>query len=322
MQILITGGAGFIGSYLTAELLAQGHEVQILDDLSTGRAESFEAFKSNSGFSYVIDSVTNEAVVDKLIDGVDCIYHLAAAVGVRLIIDNPVSSIETNVLGTEIILRAAARARAPIFIASSSEVYGKTLSVPFNENDNLALGATNNTRWSYACSKAIDECLALAYHREQNLPVVIGRLFNTTGPGQASQYGMVLPNFVGQAISGQPITVFGDGSQTRCFCHVRDTVRALIDLMADPACEGQVFNIGSSHEVSITELARQVRDQTRSASVIETIPYNEAYGSGFEDMQRRVPDTGKIERQIGWRPEISLEQLVQDVVDDMRAKQS
>ena len=314
MRIFVTGGAGFIGSHLARALLAQGHEVDILDDLSTGRAENFEDLKSYARFSYVIDSLENASAVARLAERADRIYHLAAAVGVRLVIDDPVGTIETNVRGTEIVLQAAAAKRVPIFIASSSEVYGKSPDLPFREDGDLTLGATANMRWSYACSKALDECLALAYHRDGRLPVVIGRLFNTTGPQQTGQYGMVLPSFARQAVAGEPITVFGDGTQTRCFCHVQDVVRALVGLMEDPRCYGEVFNIGSTREISIADLAGLVRDAAGSSSPIELLPYDQAYAGDFEDMMRRVPDIGKIERMIGWRPEIPLEQLVRDVV--------
>lgn len=315
MRMLVTGGAGFIGSHLTRALLQQGHAVDILDDLSTGRAGNVADLESKPRFSCVVDNIENASVVAGLVERSDRIFHLAAAVGVRLIIDDPVGSIETNVLGAETVLRAAARRGTPVFIASSSEVYGKSANLPFREDGDLALGATDNIRWSYACSKALDECLGLAYHRDRGVPVVVGRLFNTTGPGQTGRYGMVLPGFARQATAGQPITVYGDGTQTRCFCHVGDTVRALIGLMEDPECYGQVFNIGATREISIGELARLVRDTARSGSAIEIVPYDRAYGSGFEDMMRRVPDIGKIGRQIGWRPEISLEQMVQEVVD-------
>lgn len=322
MRIFITGGAGFIGSHLARALLKQGHEVDILDDLSTGRAENIEDIKADPRFSCVIDSLENVAAVARLAERADRIYHLAAAVGVRLVIDDPVGTIETNVRGTEIVLQAATVKQTPIFIASSSEVYGKSPDLPFHEDGDLTLGATANMRWSYACSKALDECLALAYHRDGRLPAVIGRLFNTTGPGQMSRYGMVLPGFARQAVAEEPITVFGDGEQTRCFCHVQDVVRALIGLMEDSRCYGQVFNVGSTREISIADLARLVRGAAGSRSSIELIPYDKAYQGDFEDMMRRVPDIGKIERQIGWRPEILLEQLVDDVVSHARRESS
>ena len=320
MRILVTGGAGFIGSHLARALLTQGHEVDILDDLSTGRVENIEDLKADPRFSSVIDSLENVAAVARLAERADRIYHLAAAVGVRLVIDDPVGTIETNVRGTEILLQAAVARRTPVFMASSSEVYGKSPDIPFREDGDLTLGATANMRWSYACSKMLDECLALAYHRDGRLPAVIGRLFNTTGPGLTGRYGMVLPGFARQAVAGEPITVFGDGTQTRCFCHVRDVVRALIGLMEDTRCYGHVFNVGSTREITIADLARLVRDVAGSNSPIELVSYDEAYEGDFEDMMRRVPDIGKIGQQIGWRPEVSLEQLVRDVVDHARGE--
>ncbi|MDH3228707.1 MAG: GDP-mannose 4,6-dehydratase [Alphaproteobacteria bacterium] len=322
MRVLVTGGAGFIGTHLVRMLLRQGHEVAVLDDLSTGRAENIEAFRSDPRFSHVVGDVGNVPLVTELVERADLVYHLAAAVGVRLVLDNPVKTIETNVLGTEAVLKAAARDRSPVFLASSSEVYGRSPDVPFREDCDLMLGATGNMRWSYACSKAVGESLALAYHRERGLPVIVGRLFNTTGPGQTGQYGMVLPTFARQAVEGRPITVYGDGTQTRCFCHVTDTVRALVGLMQGSGSFGQVFNIGSTQEISIHALARLVRDIARSNSAIELVPYHEAYAEGFEDMMRRVPDTGRIAQRIGWRPEISLERLVREVVDRARAETS
>ena len=318
MKILITGGAGFIGSHLCRELLRLGHEVSILDNLSTSQDSAIEEFKSNPSFSYTFDNITNSSVVTSLIEEADFIYHLAAAVGVRLIIEKPIKSIETNVLGTEIILKAAASNKTPVFIASSSEVYGKTLDVPFQEDNTLAIGATSNARWSYACSKALDECIALAYFNELDLPVIVGRLFNTVGPGQTGQYGMVLPNFVKQALNDEDITVYGDGQQTRCFCHVSDTVQALIKLMQSTDGFGEVYNIGSTKEISILGLAERVRDIVASKSKIVTINYKEAYGKGFDDMQRRVPDITKIRNHIGWEPTIELEQLIKSVMDDIK----
>lgn len=319
MRILITGGAGFIGTHLTDELLRRGYRVSILDDLSTGRPEIIERHSANPNFSYCIDSVNNESTVARLMEQVDQVYHLAAAVGVRLVIDSSLKSMETNVLGTEILLRVAASKQTPVFIASSSEVYGTRNDIPFREDDPLVLGATSSMRWSYACSKALDECLAFAYHREKGLPVVVGRLFNTAGPGQTGRYGMVLPNFVRQALEARPITVFGDGKQTRCFCHVSDTVRALIGLMQEKSCVGQLFNIGATDEISMAELARKVLHKTHSKSPIEAVPYTTAYGTAFEDMRRRVPDTGKIEQYIGWRPALTLDRLIEDVIDSVRS---
>lgn len=318
MRAFVTGGAGFIGSNLVRALLRQGHAVDVLDDLSTGSAGNLADLKSIDRFSLVIDSLENRSAVARFADEADCVFHLAAAVGVRYVIDHPIRTIETNVRGTEIVLDAAARTGTPVFIASSSEVYGKSARVPFGEEDDLSLGATSNPRWSYACSKAMDEIMALAYHRERGLPVVVGRLFNTTGAGQTGRYGMVLPTFARQAVESLPITVFGDGAQTRCFCHVDDTVRAIIGLMAESGCHGQVFNIGTTREVSIADLAGLVRDTAKSRSAIEFVPYDVAYAIGFEDMARRVPDIGRITRRIGWRSRISLERLVRDVVDRAR----
>lgn len=319
MRILIAGGAGFIGGHLTDELLRRGYKVSILDDLSTGRPEIIQRHSANPNFSYCIDSVNNESTVTRLMEHVDQVYHLAAAVGVRLVIENSVKSMETNVLGTEILLRVAASKQTPIFIASSSEVYGTRNDVPFREDDPLVMGVTSSTRWSYACSKALDECMAFAYHRERGLPVVVGRLFNTAGPGQTGRYGMVLPNFVRQALEGRPLTVFGDGEQSRCFCHVHDTVRALVGLMHEKTCVGQLFNIGATDEISMAELARKVLHKTQSKSLIEVVPYITAYGAAFEDMRRRVPDTRKIEHYIGWRPTLTLDQLIEDVIDSVRS---
>ncbi len=317
MKAFITGGAGFIGSHLTEALLEQGHEVFILDDLSTGSAENFRPFKSNPKFHYHIASFTDVPLVSELVDCADVTYHLAAAVGVRLIVESPVRTIETNVRGTEIILAAAAKKQKPVFIASTSEVYGKSTDFPFREEGDLVMGATSKGRWSYACSKAIDEFLALAYYREKKLPTVVGRLFNTVGPRQTARYGMVLPSFVRQALSSEPLTVYGDGTQSRCFCHVKDSVRAIIGLMEKDRSYGEVFNIGSTREISIEELAKLVKKQVGSASEIQKIPYEEAYAEGFEDMMRRVPSIEKIRSHIGWEPRFSLEEIVGDVISSI-----
>lgn len=314
MKAFITGGAGFIGSHLTEALLEQGHEVFILDDLSTGSADNFRPFKANPRFHYHIASFLDVPLVSELVDTADVTYHLAAAVGVKLIVESPVHTIETNVRGTEIVLAAAAKKQRPVFVASTSEVYGKSGEFPFREDGDLVMGATSKGRWSYACSKAIDEFLALAYFKEKKLPTVVGRLFNTVGPRQTARYGMVLPSFARQARSGEPITVFGDGTQSRCFCHVRDTVRALIGLMDNPRSYGEVFNIGSTREISIGDVAALVRETAKSSSDIVRIPYEEAYAEGFEDMMRRVPSIEKIRAHIGWEPRISLEEIVRDVV--------
>jgi UDP-glucose 4-epimerase len=314
LRFLITGGAGFIGSHLVDELLARGHRVHALDDLSTGAIANIRHLKGDPRFDYTIDSCANGSLVAELVDEADAVFHLAAAVGVRLIVESPVRTIETNVLATEILLAHAAKKRRPVFIASTSEVYGKSAALPFRESGDLVMGSTNLGRWSYACSKAIDEFLALAYWREHGLPVVVGRLFNTVGPRQTGVYGMVVPTFIRQALAGQPITVFGDGRQRRCFCHVRDVVRALADLMLSEEHQGEVFNIGSSEELEILDLAERVKELTESPSEIVTIPYEEAYGEGFEDMHRRIPDTSKLEAAIGWQPTRGLREILEDVV--------
>jgi UDP-glucose 4-epimerase len=315
---LITGGAGFIGSHLADELLGRGHRVHALDDLSTGAIANIRHLKGDPRFEYTIDSCANGSLVAELVDEADAVFHLAAAVGVRLIVESPVRTIETNVLATEILLAHAAKKRRPVFIASTSEVYGKSAALPFKETGDLVMGATHLGRWSYACSKAIDEFLALAYYREYGLPVVVGRLFNTVGPRQTGVYGMVVPTFVRQAMAEQPITVFGDGHQRRCFCHVGDVVRALADLMGPEAHHGEVFNIGSSEEVEILELAERVKQVTGSSSEIVTIPYEEAYGEGFEDMHRRIPDISKLQEATGWQPTLGLQEILRDVMAEER----
>jgi len=315
MKVLITGGAGFIGSHLCEYLLHQGDHVFVLDDLSTGAIENIVHLKGNSCFHYTIDSIMNIPLAAELVDRCDIVYHLAAAVGVRLIVESPVRTIETNIRGTEIILDLANKKKKKVIITSTSEVYGKASKVPFSETADLVLGSTDKGRWSYACSKAIDEFLALAYWREKKLPVVVVRLFNTVGPRQTGQYGMVLPNFVRQALSEEPLTVFGDGQQARCFCHVSDVVRALAALGQEPGAIGQVFNIGSDEEVTILGLAERVRAACGSSSEIRFIPYWDAYGSGFEDMQRRVPDISKIGQLIGYRPTLNLDQIIASVID-------
>ena len=315
MRFLITGGAGFIGSHLADELLDRGHRVHALDDLSTGSVDNIRHLKGREDFSYTIDSCASPRVVAELVDDADVVYHLAAAVGVELIVDSPVRTIETNVHCTEVVLAQAAKKRKPVYIASTSEVYGKSPDLPFREDGDLLLGATNKGRWSYACSKAIDEFLALAYWKERKLPTVVGRHFNTVGPRQTGRYGMVIPNFVRQALAGADITVYGDGTQQRCFCHVGDAVRAMVDLMliGEPAY-GEVFNIGATEEVTILELAERVRACTDSQSDIALVPYEDAYEQGFEDMYRRLPDTAKIEGLLGWKPTRSLDQILSDVV--------
>jgi UDP-glucose 4-epimerase len=316
MRYLITGGAGFIGSHLAEELLRRGHEVFVVDDLSTGSINNIRHLKTHDRFHYTIDSCSNAQLMAELVDGADVIYHLAAAVGVKLIVESPVRTIETNIQLTEIMLSLANKKKRPIFVASTSEVYGKSTELPFREDGDLVMGATTKGRWSYACSKAIDEFLAIAYWKERKLPTVVARLFNTVGPRQTGQYGMVVPNFVKQALSGKPITVFGDGKQSRCFTHVADVVRALIGLMEHgEAAYGQVFNIGNNNEISIGDLARQVREMCASKSEIVFIPYEKAYEQGFEDMPRRVPDLGKIAGAIAWKASIALPQILTDVID-------
>jgi UDP-glucose 4-epimerase len=320
MRVLITGGAGFIGSHLADTLLDRGHEVSILDNLSTGSIDNIAHLKGRPRFSYVIDDVTNEPVLAETLDRADVVFHLAAAVGVKLIVEAPVHTIETNVHGTEVVLKHANKKKKLVVIASTSEVYGKSTAVPFREDADLVLGPTLKHRWAYACSKAIDEFLALAYWKERKLPIVIVRLFNTVGPRQTGQYGMVIPNFVRQAMAGQPITVFGDGSQTRSFTHVADVVEALIRLVEEPRAVGQVFNVGNNREISIRQLAELVRDLASSSSPIVDVPYEQAYETGFEDMPRRVPDISKIRDLVGWEPRIGLEETLRSVIDYFRSK--
>jgi UDP-glucose 4-epimerase len=313
MRILITGGAGFVGSHLADELLSRGHRVHALDDLSTGAIDNVRHLKENPAFDYTIESCNNAPVVAELVDSADVVYHLAAAVGVELIVESPVRTIENNVHTTEVVLSAASKKKKPVFVASTSEVYGKSTALPFREDGDLLLGPTFKGRWSYACSKAIDEFLALAYWKEKGLPTVIGRMFNTVGPRQTGRYGMVVPNFVRQALAGQPLSVYGDGTQSRCFCHVHDVVRALATLMEREDLYGEVFNIGSEAEITIRGLATRVRELVGSEAAIKYVPYDEAYEEGFEDMQRRVPDITKIRAALGWEPTKSLDDIVLDV---------
>ncbi|MFN2531716.1 MAG: GDP-mannose 4,6-dehydratase [Pyrinomonadaceae bacterium] len=315
MRVLITGGAGFIGSHLADAYLSQRDEVYVIDDLSTGKIENIQHLKGHKQFHYVIDSVHNQPVTAELVDQCDVIFHLAAAVGVRLIVESPVRTIETNVKGTEVVLSVASKKKKKVFIASTSEVYGLSADVPFREDGNLVMGATTKGRWSYACSKAIDEFLALAYWREKKLPTVVARLFNTVGPRQTGQYGMVIPTFVKQALSGKPITVYGDGQQSRCFAYVGDVVGALIKLLERDEAVGNVYNIGSNDEITILELAKRVKELTRSSSEIVFVPYDEAYEEGFEDMPRRVPDISKIQNLVGFRPQMTLDGILQSVID-------
>jgi UDP-glucose 4-epimerase len=314
MRVLITGGAGFIGSHVAEAYLARGDQVLVLDDLSTGSIDNIRHLKANPRFHYTIESVHHAPTVAELVDQCDVVIHLAAAVGVRLIVDSPVRTIETNVHGTEVVLAKANKKKKKVLIASTSEVYGLSDQVPFREDGNLVLGPTVKGRWSYACSKAIDEFLALAYWRERKLPTVIVRLFNTVGPRQTGQYGMVVPTFVKQALTGRPITIHGDGRQSRCFADVTDIVRAIVALMDHPGAVGEVFNIGSDEEVTIRALAERVKALAESQSEIVTIPYEKAYGEGFEDMPRRVPDLSKIGGLIGYRPTKSLDQILQSVI--------
>ena len=320
MIALITGGAGFVGSHLAERLLADGHEVLVIDNLSTGSIDNIAHLKSHPRFSYVVESVTNEPLLAELIDRSDVVFHLAAAVGVKLIVEQPVHTLETNVHGTEVVLKHANKKKKLVFIASTSEVYGKSTDVPFREEADLVLGPTAKHRWAYACSKLIDEFLALAYWKEKKLPVVIVRLFNTVGPRQTGQYGMVLPTFVRQALAGQPITVFGDGTQSRSFTFVGDVVDALIKLAQEPQAVGDVFNIGSTSEVTIGELAERVKKMTKSSSTIVNVPYDVAYEAGFEDMPRRVPDISKIQSLIGFAPKMGLDDIIRSVIEHARTR--
>lgn len=321
MRCLITGGAGFIGSHLAEQLLVEGEEVTIIDDLSTGSIENIEHLKSDFRFRYVIDTVLNRALMTELIDWADVVFHLAAAVGVRLIIESPTRAIETNLKTAEIVLELAARKRKKVLITSTSEVYGKTHKIPFREDDDMVLGSTSRSRWSYACSKAIEEFLALAYWKEKGVPVVVVRLFNTVGPRQTDRYGMVIPTFVRQALRGVPITVYGDGTQTRCFSWVGDVVQALVQLIRHPAAIGEIINVGSDEEVRVLDVAHLVKRITRSPSEIVLIPYDSAYGDGFEDMSRRVPDLTKIRSLIGYRPTMTLPQIIAQVVAYYKEKE-
>jgi nucleoside-diphosphate-sugar epimerase len=318
MRVLITGGAGFVGSHLAEALLDRGDEVFIIDNLSTGSIDNVVHLKQNPRFHYTIDSVSNEPVVAELVDRCDIVVHLAAAVGVKLIVEQPVHTIETNVHGTEVILKHANKKKKLVLIASTSEVYGKSADVPFREDADLVLGPTTKHRWAYACSKLIDEFLALAYWKERKLPVIVVRLFNTVGPRQTGQYGMVIPNFVRQALAGQPITVFGDGTQSRSFTYVGDVVRAMVALIEEPRAVGQVFNIGNGNEVTIRELAEKVKKMTGSCSQIVTVPYDQAYEAGFEDMPRRLPDIGRIQSLVGYQPTVDLDETLTRIIEHFR----
>lgn len=315
---LITGGAGFIGSHLAERLLAQGHRVLVIDDLSTGSIENVQHLKSHPTFECTIDSVMNRQVMAGLVERADMIFHLAAAVGVQLVVESPVRTIETNVRATEIVLELANQKKKPVLVTSTSEVYGKSTKLPFGEDDDLVLGATTRGRWAYACSKALDEFLAIAYFHEKALPVCIVRLFNTAGPRQTGRYGMVLPRFVRQALANSPLTVFGDGTQSRCFCDVADVVWALTRLVEKREAWGQIYNIGSVEEITISGLAHFVREQLGSGSEIVFVPYAEAYARGFEDMSRRLPDLTKIGQLIGFAPRTSLSRIIERIADHQR----
>jgi UDP-glucose 4-epimerase len=317
---LITGGAGFIGSHLTAPLLARGHSVIVLDDMSTGRARNLDSLRSHPNLDIVAGSVLDELIVDELVHQAEVVVHLAAAVGVKLIVEQPLRSFTTNIRGSEIVIGAAHRYRRKILVASTSEIYGKNGKEPLREDADRILGSTSVSRWSYSTAKAVDEILALAYHRERGLPSIVVRLFNTVGPGQSPAYGMVIPRMVRQAIAGLPVTVFGDGGQSRCFCHVDDTVAALEGLLEDPTAIGEIFNIGGPDEITILDLAKRIIELSESTSNIEFIPYDKAYPTGFEDMRRRVPDTTKIRSLTGWTPERSLDQILLEAVAEVRAE--
>jgi UDP-glucose 4-epimerase len=318
LKALITGGAGFIGSHLAEYLLGQGDEVWVIDDLSTGRLKNVAHLRANPRFKLAVETILNEAVMDRLVSECDVIYHLAAAVGVELIIKSPVETIERNILGTDVVLRLASRYLRKVLITSTSEIYGKSDAVPFNEEDDRVLGPTTKSRWSYSCSKGIDEFLALAYHKEKRLETVIMRLFNTVGPRQTGRYGMVIPRLVRQALAGEPLTVYGDGRQVRCFTFVEDVVAAAVKLMQNPQAVGQVFNIGNDKGITINELANKIKEFSGSTSEIVYIPYDQAYEEGFEDMRVRVPDLTKAKRIIGYEPKVQLDEILKRVIEHFR----
>jgi UDP-glucose 4-epimerase len=315
MKVLITGGAGFIGSHLAEKLLENNHEVFVIDNLWTGKLANLEKIQNHKKLHLIVDTILNESVMNELIFKADQIYHLAAAVGVRNIMDHPVETLDINVKGSEVVLRLANQFKKKVFIASTSEIYGKHMEHDLAEDNNRVMGSVKKRRWAYACSKTLDEFLGLAYFDEKKLPILIGRLFNTVGPRQTGQYGMVLPNFVQSALLGKSITVFGDGNQSRSFAHVKDVVEAVTRLMAEPSCEGDIFNVGNNQEVTINDLAQMVKDMTGSSSEIEHIPYEKAYGPGFEDMERRCPDISKLKKAIGFEPVHDLKAIIQSVID-------
>lgn len=317
-KVLVTGGAGFIGSHLCEALLDRGDEVWVIDDLSTGRYDNVRHLKANPFFHLTVGSILDVPTLTPMVDNADVVFHLAAVVGVQKIIEVPVDTIEINILGSHNVLNLAARYNKLCLLASTSEVYGKSTRYPFCEDDDSVYGPTTKSRWSYACSKAVDEFLALAYHSARGLPVIVARLFNTTGPRQTGRYGMVLPRFVDQALHGEPITVFGNGNQSRCFADVSDTVRGLLLLIEHPDAVGQVFNIGNPEEISIYNLAQEVKRLTESRSEIKLIPYDDAYQPGFEDMERRVPSIEKISRLVGYKPRVPLREIIQRVIDSKR----
>jgi UDP-glucose 4-epimerase len=319
-KVLITGGAGFIGSHLAEQLLAAGHQVTVIDNLLSGLFENIAPLVGRPGFRYAIEDIRNAMVMDRLVSECDVIFHLAAAVGVFSIVNSPIDTIEINVGGTEVVLKTARRYRRKVLIASTSEVYGKNEKVPFSEDDDRTLGPTSKARWSYAASKELDEFLALAYHKAADLPVVVFRLFNTVGARQRGHYGMVLPRFVEWALKGEPIQVYGDGQQQRCFCNVNDVVGAIIGLSQSDAAIGEVFNIGGNHEITIADLAHKVIARTNSRSALSIIPYDQAYAAGFEDMRRRIPDIRKIEAAIGWQPQTNLDTTIDQIIAFQRQR--
>lgn len=321
MKFFITGGAGFIGSHLAERLIADGHHVGVLDDLSTGEISNLDAIVEHPRFRHRIGSVTDVELVSEMVDRADVVIHLAAAVGVKLIVERPTHTIETNVRGSEVVLQAAAKKGKLVFLASTSEVYGKGVKLPFAEDDDLLFGNTTKSRWAYACSKAIDEYLALAYHSERKLPVVIARFFNTVGPRQTGRYGMVLPTFVRQALAGEPITVYGTGEQRRCFGYVGEVVECIVRLVEQPEAVGRVFNIGNDQEISMNALAQLVNERTGAAAPIEHVEYEDAYPEGFEDMDRRIPSVAKLEGAIGYRPSMRVEDIVDRVIESMRDRE-